>query len=333
MKIAITADPELPVPPLYYGGIERIIHMLVSGLHQRGHEVTLFAHKDSQVNCKLIPYTGTGLLNNMLTINRELLTGRYGLVHSFGRLLYLLPVLPRKIRKIMSYQREPTLSQIKKATILAGKNTLSFTGCSDYISRQIQPFAPAVTIYNGIETDRYHFVPVSKDDSPLVFLGRIEPIKGPHIAIDLAKKTGNRLIIAGNIPVEHQKYFADKIRPHLNADIVYAGPVNDQQKNDLLGQSKALLMPIQWNEPFGIVMIEAMACGTPVIGFNRGAVPEVVDHGKTGFYSNSPDDLVSYIQNINSIDRSKVRRAVEIRFSAEVITDQYEALYLKVLGR
>lgn len=336
MRIAITADPELPVPPLLYGGIERIIDMLIIVYQQQGHEVTLFAHPGSQVSCTLISYTGNSqsvksLLSNYYTISKYVLKNNFDIIHSFGRLAYLTLVLPLQIPKLMSYQREPTVSQIKKALLLSRKNTLQFSGCSNYITNKIQPFAMATTVYNGVSTETYQAKSITKPDAPLVFLGRIEPIKGTHLAVEIALKTNKKLIIAGTISSEHQAYFEQKVKPFLSDQICYAGAVNDQQKNELLQNALALLMPVQWNEPFGIVMIEAMACGTPVIGFNRGAVSEVVDDGKTGFIGESMDELVAAVQKIGLLNRNTIRETVEKRFSASVIAENYLALYQKMI--
>ncbi|WEK19698.1 MAG: glycosyltransferase family 4 protein [Candidatus Pedobacter colombiensis] len=338
MKIAITADPQIPVPPVYYGGIERIIHLLVTELCNQGHEVTLFAHSDSKVCAKLIGYPSPGgngridHLQNSWTINKTILSKKFDLIHSFGRLSYLLPMLPLSIPKLMSYQREPTISQIKKATYLSQKNSLWFTGCSNYITDKIKPHAPAYAIYNAVEMNKYIPQFELPANAPLVFLGRIEPIKGTHIAIQAAIKTGKTLVIAGNISPEHQDYFDQKIKPFLNASITYIGPVNDHQKNELLRNSSALLMPIEWDEPFGIVMAEALACGTPVIGFKRGAVPEIVKHGINGFICSTVDEMAVFINRLPEINRIAVRMDAEARFSSEVMVSQYLKIYANLIN-
>jgi len=337
LKIAITADPLIPVPPLLYGGIERIIDMLVHGLMEQGHDVTLFAHKDSKVDCRLIPYKAEGstaadLVKNTYVINKVLLAGKFDIVHSFGRLAYLLPQMPLHIPKLMSYQREPTVSQIAKAVKLSAKGTLAFTGCSNYITDKITAYAPAHTVYNGIDTHKYILTATIQADAPLVFLGRIEPIKGTHTAIEIARETGKKLVIAGNIPDGEQSYFDTEIKPFLNEHITYIGPVNDSQKNELLRNALALLMPIHWNEPFGIVMIEAMACGTPVIGFNKGALSEVVENGVSGFCSETIEQLIENVGQVHTLDRAQIRAITEKRFSADVIVGQYLNLYHKMIN-
>ncbi|MFD0941973.1 glycosyltransferase family 4 protein [Pedobacter boryungensis] len=330
MKIAIIADPFIPIPPLNYGGIERIIDFLVHGLKERGHEVILIAHPDSKVEVPLIKYknqnTRIATLQNILTINK-LKSFKPDVIHSFGRLINLLPFLSSNTPKIMSYQREPTLSQIRKAVFLSKKHTLSFTGCSDYISNQIKPFAVAATVYNGFPILTYHPKFEYNEDAPLVFLGRIEYIKGTHIAIEVAKKANKRLIIAGNIPPNEEEYFNQKVKPFLSGEIEYIGPVNDIEKNALLGNALAFLMPIQWNEPFGIVMAEAMACGTPVIGFSRGSVPEVVDDNITGFVCTTQDDMVVAIGKLDSINRETVFQTAMRRFSSDSIVSEYLKIY------
>ena len=333
MTIAITADPKLPVPPRLYGGIERIIHMLVEGLIEREHDVTLFAHEDSEVPCRLVPYGGTDPQAVLDTVRNTLSVSRLALdspdvLHSFGRLAYLTPLLPLHFPKIMTYQREPTLSRVQTAVWLSQKETLAFTGCSDHIAEQIRPHAPAYTVYNGVPLDTYTFRSNVEEDAPLVFLGRIAPIKGTHTAVEVAQRSGRPLVIAGNVPDDQQNFFRGQIEPHLDGEhIQYVGPVDDEQKNDLLGRAAAFLMPIEWEEPFGIVMAEAMACGTPVIGTRRGSVPEVVEQGTTGFVCDSVEAMIDAVGRIDMIDRSDCRSRCEEMFSQTAVVDAYERLY------
>lgn len=339
LNIALIADPEIPVPPLLYGGIERIIDSLITGLQLKGHHVSLFAHPDSkttadkQFDYPLQSQSIAGLLVNTLTVSRLLLS-KPDVIHSFGRLAYLSALLPTRVPKIMSYQREPTISQINKAMKIAASNSLMFTGCSNYITNQITPFAPAATVYNSVSINDYAFSDDIKVDAPLVFLGRIEPIKGTHNAIHIAKQTNKNLIIAGNIPAYAQAYFDEKIAPHIDGEqIKYIGAVNDVQKNNLLGNALAFLMPIEWNEPFGIVMAEALACGTPVIALKGGSTTEVVKKGVNGFICDNIEQMINAVQNINTIKRKACREDAEKRFSSEEMTTQYEQLYLNMINK
>ena len=333
MKILLTADPELPVPPGLYGGIERIVDTLVHKYMEAGHDVTLCANPASQVPCRLVAWKGPrsqdrmDMLKNAYTLTRLVYGEKFDVIHSFSRLAYMTAIFRLKTPKIMSYQREPSLQQVQKAVRLSRKGTMVFTGCSNYIADQIQTVAEAYTIYNCAPIEKYTFSPDVDDDAPLIFLGRIEDIKGTHIAVEVARATGRRLIIAGNIPTGKEEYSNTQVAPFLDDRIVYAGPVNDQQKDELLGKALAFLMPIQWNEPFGIVMAEAMACGTPVVGFPFGAVPVVVEDGVNGFLCRDTQEMISRVGDVRRIDRLNVRKIAERRFSNERISSDYLALY------
>ncbi|WP_263784441.1 glycosyltransferase family 4 protein [Salinibacter grassmerensis] len=333
MHVAITVDPMLPVPPPLYGGVERIIDLLVRGLVERGHDVTLFAHADSEVPCRHIPFPGTKSQNlvdtirNTLTLSR-LLVERPDIVHSASRLAYLTPLLPLKIPKIMNYHRIPTVQQVRKAMVLARGDSMAFTGVSEHIAERIRPHAPAYAVYNAVSMETYDYVEEVSSDDPLVFLGRIEPIKGTHRAIEVAQRTQRELIIAGNVNEGHTAYFQERVEPHLDgSQIRYVGTVDDVEKNEMLGRSVALLMPIDWEEPFGLVMAEAMACGTPVIGLRHGAVGEVVDDGTTGFVCDTVDEMVEAVGRIGTINRAACRERCETLFSQKALVDSYERVY------
>ena len=161
---------------------------------------------------------------------------------------------------------------------------------------------------------------------PLIFLGRLDQIKGLHTAIEVAIKTNNNLWIGGNIPntSDNYKYYKEKLEPQFDGkQIIYLGALNDKEKNHFLGRSKALLFPIEWDEPFGMVMIEAMACGTPVIGFNRGAVPEVIENGVTGFIVEDESEMIKKLTEIESIPRENCRNVAQSCFNASIIAQQY----------
>ncbi|ACU06093.1 glycosyltransferase family 4 protein [Pedobacter heparinus] len=341
MKIAILVNPLIPVPPEQYGGIERIVYLLIKELQRNGHEVILYAHKNSQAGCKLIAYQESVNYGAKDFIKINALTAKiafqdFDVLHTFGRMNNIALMMWSKIPKVVSYQLPPTISQVKKATKIAFKNTLYFTACSNFIARQINKFANVTTIYNGVNINEYQFNATVSADAPLVFLGRIQEEKGTSIAIQVARTTGRKLIIAGNIPAEetHKQYFSTKVKPFIDdVQISYIGPVNNFQKNELLGNSYALLMPVTWDEPFGIVMAEALACGTPVIGFNRGAIPEVVINGLNGFVCNTLTEMIAAVGHIPEVSRLTCRGTAEDRFNAVVLGKQYENLYRKAINR
>ena len=336
LRLLVTADPELPVPPTHYGGIERIIALLVDGLVERGHTVRLIAHRDSRTRATLVAYRGldsgspADTAANATLIARETARMRPHVVQSFGRLAYLAPILPLSVPKVMSYQRQITTRSVNWARLLAG-SSIHFTGCSQQLIDEVQTIGSWRVIYNGVGVDRFRYAPRVAPDAPLVSLGRIEYIKGVHLAIAVARDSGRQLVIAGNVPDAHQDYFKYQVQPHIDDHWVrYVGPVDDRQKSDLLAGAAALLMPILWDEPFGIVMAEALACGTPVIGLRRGSVPEVVDDGVTGFVCEDEDQMTIAVAHIDRLSRDACRYAAEARFSDRALVDAYESFYLEL---
>ena len=342
MRILLTADPELPVPPKLYGGIERIIDVLVTQLQARGHTIALVAHPGSTSPANnIFPWKGqrsqhlSDTLRNTVTLWSVVQQFQPDLIHSFSRIFYLAPLLQSTLPKIMSYQRNPSRRTTHWGAKLA-KSSLTFTGCSEYICRMGQPSGGTWhPIHNCVELEKYTFQPTVADDAPLVFLSRIERIKGAHTAIAAARSTGRRLLIAGNQvnSEEGQRYWKEEIAPHVGKDgIEYVGSVNDTQKNELLGQAAAMIVPIEWNEPFGIVFAEALACGTPVISCPRGALPEIIHHGTHGYLINSLSEASSAIDKLSEINRYACRQRVEECFSSQAIVDKYEQLYQNLIA-
>jgi len=342
VRIAVTVDPDIPVPPTLYGGIERIVDFLVRGLVARGHDVTLLANAASRTAGRLVPYGVPPHVGRRARVAELWQVGSYltrhiaafDLVHSFGRLAALLPILPvRRIAKIQSYQRDAVpWRSVRTAQRLAG-SSIRFTGCSTSVYAAPGGSGPPAgrwqTIFNGADLSRYTFVAAVPQDAPLVFLGRLERFKGPHHAIAIARRAGRRLVIAGPRVVSgpDADFFDREIAPHLSDRITYVGPLDDPGKDALLGSAAALLMPIEWAEPFGIVMAEALACGTPVVGAPRGSVPEVVRDGVNGYLAETVDAAAAAVARLGAIDRRVVRADAEARFSDRAIVDQYEALY------
>jgi glycosyltransferase involved in cell wall biosynthesis len=336
VRLLLTADPEIAVPPIGYGGIERIVDALVREYSRLGHEVGLVAREgSSSPAARFYPWPGDSsrgkgnLLRNMSALRHAVRDFCPDVLHSFSRLAYMLPLLPTKLPKVMSYQRHTGGRQVAWAARLAGRS-LAFTGCSEFICRQGRPAGGVWTaVHNFVEPEKFTFVPEVPPDAPLVFLSRLDRIKGAGLAIAVARKAGRQLILAGNRASSGPDfdYWATEIEPHLGHGVEWVGEVDDVAKNKLLGAAAALLVPIQWDEPFGIVFAEALACGTPVISCPRGALPEIVEEGKTGFLINTLEEGVEAVGRIDSISRSACRSSVESKFSCLSATAQYLELY------
>jgi glycosyltransferase involved in cell wall biosynthesis len=340
MHVVILVDPEIPVPPRLYGGIERVVAQLVDELQDRGHRVTLFAHPESTAPCRLVGWRGRSsqsradTLRNAAQLGAELrrLDPRDVVVHSFARLAYLTAWLPRRLAVVQSYQRAVTPQSVALGHALS-RGRLQFTACSARCAASGDVMGHWHVVYNSVDLDKYEPTMEVDTDAPLVFLGRVERIKGPHHAVEVARRSGRRLVIAGNLPeTGPDAAFARDLVAGLDGDRArYVGPVDDQQKNELLGRAAALLMPIEWEEPFGIVMAEALACGTPVLGLARGSVPEVVDHGRTGFISHDVDEMVGHVGRIAELNRIACRETARQRFSSAVMTDGFLGVYRAAL--
>jgi len=330
-------DPGIPVPPPLYGGHERLVYPFAEEYTRLGHEVTLLAGPDSFCSGKTITFGINDLKRSALQKGKEIWfvwkflkqnKDNFDIIHNFGRLAYLVPALNTASKKIMTYGRRVTASGIRVVNTLPNQN-LIFTACSNYCVNTGNVAGNWHTVYNAIDFSIYQPKETVAPDAPLMFLGRLDKIKGVHTAISVAKATNNKLVIGGNIPhtSDNYHYFKTEIEPLIdNEQIVYLGELNDSQKNTWLGQAKALLFPIEWDEPFGMVMVEAMACGTPVIGFKRGSVPEVIDEGLTGFVVNNESEMVNRLGMLDQIDRKTCRNTAESRFNIAKIVAQYLAL-------
>lgn len=339
MRILIVMDPGILVPPKGYGGHERLVYMFAKEYARLGHEVHLLVTEGSEVEgCTVHPFGKEGFPPKkwdarmaipkawqFLWKNRN----RFDLIHNFGRLAYLLPVLNDPVKKIMTYGREISSRNIKWMNQLPNKNIV-YTGCSKDLISRVDAGGRWEAVYNAIEFEKYTLKEQVAEDAPLMFLGRIEKIKGAHTAIKVAKTTGHKLILAGNVsPLDDERaYFEQEIKPLIDdVQIQYVGAVNDEQKNFYLGQAKALLFPIEWNEPFGMVMAEAMACGTPVIGFRKGSAPEVIDEGVTGKIVINETEMIAAVAQIHSINRKECRRISQSRFDVPVVANHYLSLF------
>lgn len=348
MKILFSVDATIPVPPKLYGGVERLVASLAEEYQRQGHTLALVAHPESNAPVEaFFPWPCTtnagGLdgLRNALALRRAVQAFRPDVHHCFSRLLWLYPlVLPGSgghFPILMSYGREPTGRTVRLSRRVMGAR-LEFAGCSRQIAEKGRVRGGGVwhAIPNFVDLAKLNFRPTVAPDAPLVFLSRIEPIKGCHTAIAIAKASGRRLLIAGN-RVETGSaagYWDREIAPHLGHNgIEYVGTVDDEQKNELLGSAAAMLVPIDWEEPFGLVFAEALACGTPVISCPRGALPEIVEQGLHGFLINSVQEGVAAVGRLGEISRAECRRRVEENFTLEIVAAKYLDLFNHLITR
>lgn len=351
MRIAQLAPPYESVPPSHYGGTERVVSTLTEELVRRGHDVTLFASGDSRTSARLVPVVEAALWHREPPY-RELgpfwaiVLGKvwkqidqFDIVHShldyFGFPLVRcapLPVLHTLHGRLDLDFLIPLYQEYREIPLVSISDA------------QRQPVAWAnwrATVYHGIELDAFTFNPHRGDY--LAFLGRISPEKGLDAAIRIARRAGLPLRVAARMPLQNcdqpavrddQDYYEQVIRPLLrDRHVEVVGQVGGAEKNEFLRNAAALLFPIRWPEPFGLVMAEALACGVPVLAFNEGSVPEVIEHGVTGFIGTSEDDLVRAIDRLDEIDRARCRAEAERRFSPAAMVDGYERVYERLLER
>jgi glycosyltransferase involved in cell wall biosynthesis len=255
---------------------------------------------------------------------------RPDVVHSFSRLLYLYPLLlfgsVPVIKRYGRYISEKSTSLAKKA----GGKKLIFVAAARHMITHLSKPEQWNVLYNFVDIDFY--TPAPSPGDSLFFLGRIEDIKGVKEAIEVAIVTQNKLIIAGNIQPGHEAYFEKEVKPHLkNPLISYVGPVDNEKKLHYFRESKALLFPIKWEEPFGIVMAESLACGVPVIAFKRGSVPEVVQSGVNGFVVNNVNEMVEAVRKIDVLSPKTVRKTAEDNFSATGAARRYLTLFQQAI--
>jgi glycosyltransferase involved in cell wall biosynthesis len=342
MRILLLMDPFIRVPPAHYGGIERVIADLADGLTQSGHDVTLWAAPGSQVSGRVEPFgreaewtRWSNIRNTALLGARFLARGhRFDLVHNFGRLAYLAPILPRDIPKVQTYMRTVNPANMATARRL-GARRLHYTAVSAVMRDTGRPGGGEWSvIYNCAVPSRFPFVgDTDPRTAPLVFLGRLDRCKGAHDAIAVARRLGRRLVIAGNVSTlaDQREYFEREVAPKIDGTLVtYIGAVDDVQKQALLGQAAAMLLPIDWEEPFPVVLPESMLCGTPLIAFRRGGVPEGIDHGRTGFLCDTVEEMAALVGRLPEIDRRTVRSEAERRFSDRAIVEAYASLYQRM---
>lgn len=331
MRIAIISTPHIPTPPAGYGASELIAGLLAEGLERRGHQVRLFACAGSLAlvhECRSFPETAAARSFDQ----RELVHLGHALAESDDCDLihnHCLSVgsafaglTPRPLLTTLHYIH-PIVRAFPNAAYVA---------VSDQQRRALSELNVIGRVYNGIDLRQF---PLSlQRDDYLLFLGRFHPNKGADTAIEVANRLGRRLIIAAPSPPDDQReWFEQRVRPHLRGSIEWIGPVEGAAKARLLGGATATLLPIRWDEPFGLVMAESMACGTPAIAFRRGAAPELIRDGQTGFLADDVEQFTAAVERASDLDPGACRHHVEANFSADRMVDAYLSLYAGYVGR
>ena len=340
MRIAQIAPPIESVPPTCYGGTERVVSYLTEELVKQGHQLTLFASGDSLTSAELVPCTKTALRLTptvrdpipyymlMLDKVRER-ADEFDILHFHIDQFHFpifRPMAQRTLTTLHGRQDLPDLQALYR-----GFTDMPLVSISNAQRRPCAAANFAATVYHGIPRE-LHAANVDRRGSYLAFLGRICPEKRVDHAIAIARAAGVPLKIAAKVDKVDEDYFREAIMPLLNGPgVEFIGEINEHAKTKFLGDALGLLFPIDWPEPFGLALIEAMACGTPVLAFRRGSVPEIVDEGVTGYIVDTPEEAIAVLPDVLSLDRRAVRQRFEERFSAERMARDYLKVYHSLL--
>jgi glycosyltransferase involved in cell wall biosynthesis len=334
VKIGLLGPVAWRTPPRHYGPWEQVTSLIAEGLVERGIDVTLFATLDSQTAATLDGVCAQGYAEDptmdgrvweALHVSHALArSGEFDLIHNH---LDWLPLA------FATHCRAPLVTTIHG---FSGRGILpAYVNArgSSFVSISNTDRAPELnylaTVHHGIDLDALPFSPLAGPS--LIAFGRIHPDKGTAQAIEIARRAGRRLVICGI--VQDARYFREQIEPHIDGNrVTYLGSVGPEHRAEVLGSAAALLHPIAFNEPFGLSVVEAMACGTPVITYPRGSMPEVVDEGATGFLVNDIDEAVEAVDAAAALDRSRIRHVAEQRFGAARMVDEYLAVYERVIA-
>jgi glycosyltransferase involved in cell wall biosynthesis len=336
MRIAQISPLFEAVPPKLYGGTERVVYSLTEELVAMGHDVTLFASGDSVTSATLAPMREQALrldpsVKDWVALYNRMVELIYRRKDEFDVLHFHIDYFPLSL---FSRQNVPFLTTLhgrldlpEFAEVYGTFRDAPFVSISDSQRKPIPHLNWARTVLHGMPANLLTPQPVKQEY--LAFLGRISPEKGLDKAIHIAGRAGMKLKIAAKVDVADREYYESKIRPLIrdNPFVEFIGEINDQQKPGFLSGAHALLFPIDWPEPFGLVMIEAMACGTPVIAFRCGSVPEVIDNGVSGFIVSDEDEAIAATKRLHQLDRAKVRATFDRRWTARRMAEDYVDLY------
>jgi glycosyltransferase involved in cell wall biosynthesis len=337
MRIGLVAPPFIPVPPVAYGGTELFISHLLHGLVGRGHQVTVYANGQSQVPCRLKwrYFESDWPLTDLAAAHRKNIDHAAWAIKDAEEAVDVLHLqdavgvpFTRLVRPpvvlTLHHPHEPMLSEM-----YLQHPDVAYVAISE-AQRRREPMPKVAVVHHGVEPSNYAFS--SRKQGYLAFLGRIAPCKGAHIACEVARRSGLPLKLAGEVQPAFQEYWRQRVLPYVGHDgIEYVGEADHARKNELLSRARALLFPIDWDEPFGLVMIEAMACGTPVLAFDRGSVPEIVRDGLSGWICRDVAEMAARAID-PAIPAEWCREWVASRFSTERMVDDYLAIYERVMS-
>jgi len=340
LRIAQIAPLAESVPPKLYGGTERIVSYLTEELVRQGHEVTLFASGDSQTSARLVPCCGVALRLNPLVLDaipHHMLmldkvrqrAGEFDVLHFHVDVIHFPLMRDIARRTVTTLHGRLDLPDLKP--FYAAFPDAPLVSISQAQRAPMPPVNWVATVPHGLPAD---LLPLTREPrgNYLAFLGRISPEKGPDRAIEIALRAGMPLKIAAKIDKADHAYWQQVIEPLIKShrEIEFVGEIDERAKASFLGQARALLFPIDWPEPFGMVMIEAMACGTPVIAFRRGSVAEVIRDGVSGMVVQNVDEAVAAAKRIDTLDRTRVRRCFDQGFTAARMAREYVEIYRKL---
>ncbi len=336
MRIALVAPPWAPIPPELYGGIEGAIDNLARGLDAQGHEVLLFTTGDSTCPVSrrwLLPSAEGTRMGFTVPELRHVMAaydavGGYDIVHDHTVIGPIYSEILPDV-KVVTTIHGPFNEELTDIYRRLG-HRVPIIGISEAQCRPVPDIPIARIIHHAVDADAF---PIGSGGDYVVFLGRMAPEKGAHRAIVAARKADIPIKLAGKLrePPE-QMFFEKEVAPLLGDDVEYVGEVTQEEKLKLLAGARATLFPIRWNEPFGLVMIESMACGTPVIAYPEGAAPEVVEDGRIGYLVRSETEMAAAIEKVRDLDRGECRAAVETRFSIERLVREHVELFEEVLS-
>jgi len=339
MRIAQIAPLVERVPPKTYGGTERVIHALTEELVRRGHDVTLFATGDSITSAKLESVYPRGMreahikdlyglnLPTLLHIGKAYeMQDEFDIIHDHLTPI-TLPIANIAKTPVVMTVHGPFSSENRKLFEVLHKP--SIVTISEAQSYRVPGINHIGVVHNGLPMEEYPFS--AEPGEYLLYVGRISMEKGVHYAVEVSQRLDIPLIIAAKLEKIDRPYFSEYIEPYLSDRIRWIGEVNESERNELMAKALCFLHPVTWREPFGLTLIESMACGTPVVAFNRGSIPEIVKNGETGFVADDVETMIEAVMDIRSINRKRCRAYALENFSASRMTDDYEAVYRKVL--